>query len=116
MNKRKVGQEKEKMACRYLEEKGFEICSVNFWCRFGEIDIIAKDGEYLVFVEVKYRRTAECGGSLYAVSPLKKHRICECARYYLYRKRLPSETAVRFDVVCIEGNQILHIEHAFEVQ
>ena len=54
-NTRKTGQEYEAMAAKYLEEKGYGILERNYRCPYGEIDIIAKDGSYLVFVEVKYR-------------------------------------------------------------
>ena len=56
VNKRKVGTDYEKQAAEYLKKKGLKILEQNFYCRMGEIDIIAKDREYLVFVEVKYRR------------------------------------------------------------
>ena len=58
MNKRQVGTQYESMAVQYLTEAGYHILERNFRCRTGEIDIIAKDGAYLVFVEVKYRASA----------------------------------------------------------
>lgn len=54
-NQRQIGREYEKMAAEYLEACGFQILSCNYRCRYGEIDLIAKDGEVLVFCEVKYR-------------------------------------------------------------
>ena len=54
-NQRQIGREYEKMAAEYLEASGFQILSCNYRCRYGEIDLIAKDGEVLVFCEVKYR-------------------------------------------------------------
>ena len=53
MNQRQLGKEKEELACGYLRDKGYEIITCNYWCRGAELDIVAKDGEYLVFVEVK---------------------------------------------------------------
>ena len=60
-NKRRTGTEYERRAGAYLEERGYEILEYNFRCRMGEIDIIARDGEYLVFCEVKYRLDARSG-------------------------------------------------------
>ena len=58
-NRRKIGTNYERLAGKYLEAHGYQIIEYNFKCNAGEIDIIAKDQEYLVFCEVKYRRTAE---------------------------------------------------------
>ena len=63
-NKRMEGSRYEKLAARYLEQKGMDILELNYRCRTGEIDIIARDGEYLVFVEVKYRKTKRAGYAL----------------------------------------------------
>lgn len=71
MNTRRVGSEKEEEACRYLEEKGYEIVTTNYRCRDAEIDIVAGDGRTLVFVEVKYRKNTEYGSGAHAVSVKK---------------------------------------------
>ncbi len=63
MNQRTVGAVYEKRAGAYLKQQGYELLEYNFCCRSGEIDLIAKDGAYLVFVEVKYRRTPDGGGA-----------------------------------------------------
>ena len=75
MNRRRVGSEKEALVCKYLEEKGYRIDDTNYWCRIAEIDIVANDGDVLVFVEVKYRKNAACGGSMYAVGFKKRRNI-----------------------------------------
>ena len=67
MNKRRIGSEKERLACEYLEKKGYSIVTTNYWCRYAEIDIVAKEADVLVFVEVKYRGNAHYGGSMGAV-------------------------------------------------
>lgn len=115
MNKRQIGKEKEELACDFLKRKGFEILTVNYWCRYSEIDIIAKDGKILVFVEVKYRKDEKCGESSYAVSRKKMKSICQCARYYIYREKIPLDTPMRFDVIAIDGDHISHFVNAFEV-
>ena len=67
-----MGTAYEKMAGEYLKTQGYEILQYNFRCRMGEIDIIAKDHGYLVFIEVKYRNTAVSGSALTAVTPAKQ--------------------------------------------
>lgn len=114
VNKRQIGKEKETLACDFLKRKGFEIIAVNYWCRYSEIDIIAKEGNCLVFVEVKYRKNADCGGSSYAVSRSKMKKICQCATYYIYRENVQPDTPMRFDVIAIDGRQIRHFVNAFE--
>ncbi len=114
MNKRAIGSEKELVVCRYLETKGYRILTTNYWCRVGEIDIVAKNDEYLVFVEVKYRKNTNCGGSLYAVGRDKMRKICKCARNYIYREKVSLDTPMRFDVVALEGDEIFHLKNAFE--
>ncbi|MCM1246089.1 MAG: YraN family protein [Roseburia sp.] len=114
MNKRRIGKEKEELACDFLRQKGFEILAVNYWCRYSEIDIVAKEKDRLVFVEVKYRKNANCGESSYAVSFTKIKRICQCARYYICKEHVPPDTPMRFDVVAIDGDYIRHFVNAFE--
>ncbi|MEG1459118.1 MAG: YraN family protein, partial [Acetivibrio sp.] len=61
MNKRALGFEKEKLAAQFLEEKGYQVLEKNFYSHFGELDLICKKEEYLVFVEVKYRKELAYG-------------------------------------------------------
>ena len=74
-NKRETGAEYEKKAARYLESCGYKIISSNFRCRAGEIDLIARDGRYLVFIEVKYRVNAQMGEPQEAVDTKKQQKI-----------------------------------------
>lgn len=114
MNKRKIGKEKEELACAFFRKKGYEILAVNYTCRTAEIDIIARDSDCLVFAEVKYRKDGRCGGSRYAVPPRKRQRIVQGAVYYMYREKTAPDTPVRFDVVAIEGERIFHFKNAFD--
>ena len=75
MNRRKIGQEQEELAAKYLEEKGYEILERNYRIRTGEIDLIARDARYLVFIEVKYRKNLQMGDPLEAVDVRKQQRI-----------------------------------------
>ena len=113
MNKRQVGTQYESMAVQYLTEAGYHILERNFRCRTGEIDIIAKDGAYLVFVEVKYRASAACGSALEAVDYRKQQSILRVAQYYMVSHGYRTQTNCRFDVVAIQGTEITLIQNAF---
>ena len=115
LNKRRIGSEKERLACEYLEKKGYSIVTTNYWCRYADIDIVAKEADVLVFVEVKYRGNAHYGGSMGAVSQNKIRKISQCAVYYIFKEQIPPDTPMRFDVVAIDGTCVTHLENAFEV-
>lgn len=112
-NKRKVGARYEDLAADYLTKQGYEIVERNYRDRQGEIDIIAREGRYLVFVEVKYRRDTKSGYPEEAVYGQKQQRIRHTASYYLYRHGHGEETPCRFDVVSIAGEEISLIRDAF---
>ena len=114
-NKRSLGTKKEQIAADYLRAMGYFIVETNFRCRQGEIDIIARDGMHLVFVEVKYRTDSRAGEPEEAVTPAKRWTILKVARFYLYCHRLPETTGCRFDVVAIKGEKIRVIKDAFGV-
>ncbi len=113
MNKRQVGGDYEQRAAAYLIEKGMSILEMNYRNRGGEIDIIAKDGEYICFVEVKYRTTNQYGSPLEAVNYRKQQQIRKVAQYYLMRHGLSEWTPCRFDVVAFEGEELTYLENAF---
>ncbi len=113
MDNRKTGSSYEKIAGEYLALHGYEILEYNFRCRSGEIDIIAKDGEYLVFCEVKYRKNAQKGTPLDAITIEKQKKISKTALYYI-TTRHKSGVSCRFDVIGILGDEIQLIKHAFE--
>ncbi|MDO5798563.1 MAG: YraN family protein [Eubacteriales bacterium] len=113
MNKRKTGSRHEKQAAAFLEKQGLKIVERNFYCRNGEIDLVARDGEYLVFVEVKYRSTSASGMAAAAVDIRKQRRISRAAQFYLLRYGY-GEVPCRFDVVAIDKNEIRWIRNAFD--
>lgn len=113
MNKREIGAQKEAFAAKYLEGAGYRILARNFRSRTGEIDIVARDGEYLVFVEVKYRADGACGSPLEAVDYRKQQSIIRTARFYLLAHGFGTETACRFDVVAVEGERVTLLQNAF---
>lgn len=112
MNKRKKGTEYEKAAGYYLEQHGYQILQYNYRCRIGEIDLVAKDGEYLVFCEVKYRSDESKGSPLEAVNARKQGKLFQTAMYYLTEHDL-GDVPCRFDVIGIDGTKIQLIKNAF---
>ena len=113
MNKRSVGSVTEERAMEYLTGLGYEPVQRNYRCRAGEIDLVARDGEYLVFAEVKYRRTEEFGLPEEAVDAKKQMRIRRAAEWFLKEQRVPSDTPVRFDVVAMDSREIRLYKDAF---
>lgn len=93
---------------------GNQILEINFYCKYGEVDIIYKDNDYLVFGEVKYRKTKNYGSPIEAVSYTKQKRITSTALFYLMKHNYPSNTKVRFDIISILGDDIHILKNAFE--
>ena len=116
MNKRAVGNAKESLAIDYLIKCGFHILDRNIYNRFGELDIVAKDGRYLVFLEVKYRSDPSRGYPEEAVTKTKQRRMIHSARYYMLVNHYKEDTPCRFDVVVILGDKIEIIQNAFGVE
>jgi putative endonuclease len=96
--KDELGRWGEKLASRFLARQGYRILARNAVLPAGELDIVAREGEELVFVEVKTRTSGEFGGPLGAVGPAKRRKIIQAARCYLAQHRL-GECPCRFDVV-----------------
>ena len=117
INKRQIGAEKEAFVCEWLEKNGYRIIERNFRCRSGEIDIVAREGGYLVFLEVKYRSHEGQGLPEEAVDRRKQRIISRVALYYLRRYRYGESTPVRFDVVALFGENTFSValyQNAFE--
>ncbi|MCR5848440.1 MAG: YraN family protein [Lachnospiraceae bacterium] len=114
MNKRRSGNEHEERSVDYLEKNGVRIIDVNFSCKIGEIDIIGKDGDYLVFFEVKYRSSSVYGSPSEAVNYRKQKKICRVSDYFRLIKGIPEDTPIRYDVIAITGEEIDWIKNAFE--
>ena len=115
-NNRKVGKKDEQIAGEYLKRQGYEIIRNNYFCKAGEIDLIAREGGYLVFVEVKYRKNKSAGWGMEAVDKNKQRRISRCAIFYLMEHSLSFEQPIRFDVISIDCDQITLIKNAFFYQ
>ena len=114
MNRRKEGAYYENLVAEYLKTQGYEILEKNYRCRIGEIDLIAKEGETLVFVEVKYRRNDKMGDPKEAVDQKKQKKISMTASYYLMRECGRMDIPCRFDVAAVLGDQIEVVKNAIE--
>lgn len=116
INRRKQGTAGEDLAAQYLQKKGMKILERNYRFERGEIDIIAEDGEELVFVEVKARRSNAFGPPEDAVTEEKQKRVYDVADGYLFEHGI-DDRPCRFDVVAIEFqigcSEIRHIRNAF---
>ena len=112
--KKLLGRVGEKKAAEFLKEKGYKILETNHKTHLGEIDIIAEDGEYVVFVEVKTRSGDAFGQPSEAVDRKKQEKYFRVATEYLQRKG-KLDAPSRFDVIEIENGQINHINDAFSM-
>ena len=113
----RTGKKGENIAVAYLKSNGYRIVERNYKCLFGEIDIVAKDGDTVVFIEVKSRKSEEFGDPQVAVGLEKQKKISKISLKYLEEKHLYPCNA-RFDVVAIKmlpsGNKVELIQNAFE--
>lgn len=101
-------------ARRWLEGKGLHFIAANVRGRGGEIDLIMKDGEVIVFVEVRYRQSSRFGGAAASVTLAKQHKLLQTAHLWLARHNGSFDTVdCRFDVVAFTGNAIEWLKNAF---
>ncbi len=116
-SKIKTGKEGEKIAAAYLKKNGYRIIETNFRCAIGEIDIIAREKDELVFLEVKTRRSEDLGFPEQAVGIKKQKKMSQLALWYLQYKNIKN-TNSRFDVLAVimlpSGNEIKLIKNAFD--
>lgn len=113
MNKRQIGTKYEKVAREYLLNNNYQIITSNFSTKIGEIDIIAKNENYLCFIEVKYRDKDSLAMGLYAVDKKKQKTISNVAKIYMINNKISEDTACRFDVISIDGEEVTLIKNAF---
>ena len=117
MSKYKTGLAGQQAAEEFLLTKGYEVLARNYRVKTGEIDLVVKDGEYIVFAEVKFRSSLGYGYPREAVGTTKQRRIINTALHFLARYKL-TDSDIRFDVVEILEQQgrlyVSHIENAFD--
>jgi len=103
----------EETALAWLVAKGLSMVARNVRCRLGEVDLIMRDGTFLVFVEVRYRRASRFGCASATVDLRKQGRIIRAARFWMMNIRGPLPPC-RFDVLAIDGDQIDWLQGAFD--
>ncbi|WP_148716706.1 YraN family protein [Chitinolyticbacter meiyuanensis] len=106
------GAAAEARAAAYLQRQGLRIVERNWRCRRGEIDLIARDGNTLVFVEVRARASRSFGGAAASITATKRARIIAAAEHYLLGVR-PTPPC-RFDAVCIDGDALDWLKNCFD--
>ncbi len=106
------GEAAERQAASFLEGQGLTVIARNYRCRGGEIDLIAQDGDSLVFVEVRARRNTNYGGAAASITHRKQQRLIYAARHYLMH--LPHEPLCRFDAILIDGERLEWLRSAFD--
>lgn len=101
--RKQAGNQAEELAREYLSQRGLSFCVANFQSKTGEIDLIMKDGDMLVFVEVRFRGATDHGSPLDTVTPAKQRKLIRTASYFLQQNFGDRWPACRFDVVGISG-------------
>ena len=116
MSTHDVGDEGEDLAAAYLANEGFQIIERKYRHGHGDIDIIAREGDCTVFVEVKMRTNNRFGPAIVAIPPAKQQQVARMARFYIWEHQLDT-IECRFDAVCIDiikGKTVFtHIRDAF---
>jgi putative endonuclease len=102
-----LGTEAEQIAATYLQRQGLTLIGHNYNCRFGEIDLIMREGKVLVFVEVRLRSNARFGGAGMSITYAKQQKLKRTAEFYLQQH---GNTACRFDAVLMSKASAEHIE------
>lgn len=106
----KTGQQYERLAVKFLKQHGMKILRQNYRSKMGEIDVIARDGNTLVFIEVKYRQSTQFGSSAEMVSYNKQIKIIKTAQLYLTQHPDAQNVPCRFDIIAIQHQPRLLID------
>jgi len=101
--KRSRGDYAEDLALSFFVTKGFQLEQRNFSCKLGEIDLIMRDQDFTVFIEVRYRVSQRFGGALESITPTKQGKLRRTAEYYRIRTK-SNDSPCRFDILCVTGN------------
>ena len=100
---KQIGAAGEKAAKEFLLAQGLGWITSNYYCRFGEIDLIMQDGEYLVFIEVRQRSSMAFGGALASVTREKQKKLIKSAQYYQLTQKNQSKKPCRIDLLTLQG-------------
>jgi putative endonuclease len=108
------GDQAEQQALVYLQKQGLQWVCSNFRSKAGELDLVMRDSEALVIVEVRFRKSEQFGGALASITPQKQARIVAATQHYVIINRM-SHCSIRFDVVAIAGDGSINwIKNAFQ--
>lgn len=105
------GRRAESLAAAHLERAGLTIVARNYRCKAGELDLVAREGRTLVFVEVRFRSSDRFGGAAASIDRAKRARLVRAAEHYLLGRPAP---ACRFDAVLVTGSDVQWIRNAFD--
>jgi putative endonuclease len=111
---RATGNRFEEAARDFLEARGLRLVRANFLCRHGEIDLVMRDGDVLVFVEVRYRRNGAFGGALGSVTMAKRRKLVSAAHLWMAWHPNDARRPSRFDVLAFEGDDVEWVRGAFD--
>lgn len=116
-----IGQAAEDLACRYLQDQGLHLIERNYRCKRGEIDLVMRDANSVVFVEVRYRRNHRFGSGAESVDRHKQAKLIATALHYLQSNKAAAKSSARFDVVSVsvqgkspQTPEIQWIKNAFD--
>lgn len=104
-----IGNQAETLTCEYLVKNGYEIIARNYRDRYCEIDIIAKNKEYICFVEVKFRNTEKYGGGLGSIDSKKQARLKRAAEYWLADNTQYDKLQPRIDVISVDASKNIQV-------
>lgn len=113
MDTLEIGQQAEQRACAFLENKGLKLLARNYRCTFGEIDLIMRDDEVVVFVEVRKRSDSYFASAIESVDLTKQRKLIKTATHYLQKQHWFDKVPCRFDIIGITQDQIEWIQDAF---
>ena len=105
---KETGNLYEKVACEYLQDKGLKLLTRNYYCQFGEIDLIMLDHDDLIFIEVRFRKQSSFSTAAGSITPAKQKKIMRTAEYFLADNKKYQHTNCRFDVIAIDESHDGH--------
>ncbi|KGP63774.1 hypothetical protein EP47_06010 [Legionella norrlandica] len=113
-----TGKIAEQLALNYLKKNGLQLVMQNYRCRLGEIDLIMREGSFLVFIEVRSRSNISFGGGIASITYEKRKKIIKATSHYMIKYRIENKFPIRFDVVSIDGksHKITWLKNAFDAE
>lgn len=114
-----VGQQAEQLACQFLQQRGWNLLRRNYFCRRGELDLIMTKDKWLIFVEVRWRRSPRYGSALESVTASKQQKLITTAEHFLQNHPAVKTQTMRFDVISVgpganHQSEIVWIQDAFQ--